>query len=68
MAASKAESQKVFEKLKLKPANKVRLCPSHPRSVPGHGNVLTLEDIDMLRLRFQESHLVFGSFRYLLVP
>ena len=30
MAASKAESQKVFEKLKTKPANKVRSCPSVP--------------------------------------
>ena len=27
MAASKAESQKIFEKLKTKPANKVRILP-----------------------------------------
>ncbi|KAJ5176150.1 uncharacterized protein N7482_002027 [Penicillium canariense] len=33
MSASKAQSQKIFEKLKLKPANKVRPNNQHPASV-----------------------------------
>lgn len=33
MSATKAESQKIFEKLKLKPANKVRRDPSIYRNL-----------------------------------
>lgn len=62
MAASKAESQKVFEKLKTKPANKARVAPPSLKTIPANCFA-----IGLLRLRYQESYLVIGAFGYLLV-
>jgi hypothetical protein len=63
MSATKAQSQKIFEKLKTKPANKVRflsgLCGLSATSWLSLG---------MFWLRLQEPNLVFRSFRNLPVP
>jgi hypothetical protein len=52
MSASKAESQKIFEKLKLKPANKVRINTppqsAQPAGLFGHCPLTVFGRVDML--------------------
>lgn len=71
MAASKAESQKIFEKLKTKPANKVRILPLvyHTWLFPPSldEDVTDSVRIGLLRLWHQEPYVVVGSVGYLLV-
>lgn len=69
MAASKAESQKIFEKLKLKPANKVPLfapLTRRLRYLDGHTDFFLLSGL--LRLWFQEPNMVVRSVWHLSVP
>jgi len=64
--ASKSQSQKIFEKLRTKPANRVSM--PHASLVP-RGKMLTfLRTLDMLRLRAEKSYLDISAFRNLSLP
>jgi hypothetical protein len=58
--ASKSQSQKIFEKLRTKPANRVSM--PHVNVILGLNWLTVIRNLDMLRLRAEESHLDISTF------